>query len=301
LTRILVVDDEKTIRSLVRIMVERAGYEVETAADGETGLQLLDNTFSAVMMDLRLPGKDGVMCISEIKQRFPDMPCVVISGADDVKYAVRAMKAGAFDYLRKPLDREELVLVLKQALHGCQLDRENRSLRGALETTNVPNRWIGISDQSKDVCNKTEKIAHSDATVLITGETGTGKSLLARLIHSAGKRAARPFITVSCGTLPRELVESKLFGHEKGAFTGAGRERAGRVEIVGDGTLYLDEVGDLPLSLQSKVLRMLHEREFERVGGNQTHRVHGRVIASTNRDLLGMCRAGEFREDLFSG
>ena len=297
--KVLAVDDEPAFCRAVKMTLAEAGVECLTAPDAETGLATLDDSFTGVLMDLSLPGMDGIACIKEIRRRYPALPCVVLSGAGDIKDAVDAMKAGAFDYLRKPFDSEELLMILRQAMRSAQLDSENRYLRSALGTTDFPKRWIGVSKQSDDLLARMTRIAASDATVLITGETGTGKSLLARLIHNRGRRASLPFVTVSCGTLPRDLIEAELFGHEKGAFTGATQERPGRVEIAGKGTLYLDEIGDLPLSLQPKVLRMLQEREFERVGGNDTRRMEARVIASTNRNLLEMRDAREFREDLF--
>ena len=297
--KILVVDDDPTVRAWIDAELDAAGMECVAAADGEEGLRLFDDTFSAVLMDINLPGKDGIACVTEMKRRVPGIPCIMISAGDDVRRAVNAMKAGAFEYLRKPLDPDELMLLLKQALHTGELDKENCYLRTALGSSDPVQSWRGGSRQSREVLEKMKKIADSDATVLITGETGTGKSLIARLIHNAGKRVSQPFITVSCGTLPHELVEAELFGHEKGAFTGATKERPGRLEIAGNGAVYLDEIGDLPLSLQPKVLRMLQEREFERVGGNETHHMDARIIASTNRRLSEMCDAGEFRRDLF--
>jgi len=297
--KILVVDDDPTIRLWARKQLESAGMECVVAEDGESGLATVDDTYSAVLMDIEMPGKNGVTCVAEIKERFPELPVLMISAVEDVQLAVSAMKAGAFDYLRKPLDAEELLLLLNRCMRSGRLGRENRYLRSALDAPDLPRGWTGVSDASKDVLERMEQIADSDATVLITGETGTGKSLLARSIHEAGGRAKLPFVTVSCATLPRDLVEAELFGHEKGAFTGATKEKPGRVEVAGTGTLFLDEIGEMPLSLQPKVLRLLQEREYERVGGNRTRRLEARVITSTNRDLLGMSEEGEFRQDLY--
>jgi len=297
--KVLVVDDDHAVQAVIKRKLELSGIDCVTVSTGEEGMQIVDDGFSAVLMDLRMPGKDGVSCIRDIKKRFPGLPCIVISGSDDLHYAVEAMKAGAFDYLQKPLSLDEVSLLVRQAIRTAQLDRENRVLRSALGMPNLPRQWIAASKTSIKVLEHVKKIAGSSGTVLIKGETGTGKSLLARVIHSVGNRAAEPFVTVSCGTLPRELVEAELFGHEKGAFTGAARQRPGRVEIAGDGTLYLDQIEDLPLSLQSKVLRMLQEREFERVGGNRTLYMKARIIASSSQDIQNMSREGDFREDLF--
>jgi len=297
--KILIVDDNATIRLWVKKRLESAEMSCVAVEDGESGLDIVDESYSAVLMDINLPGKDGVECVREIGRRLPDLPCLMISASEDVGMAVAAMKAGAFDYIRKPLDGDELLLLLSRALRTGHLDKENRYLRSTLGAADLPKRWTGVSSHTSDILDKIERIADSDGTVLITGETGTGKSLLARLIHDAGCRASHPFVTVSCATLPRDLVEAELFGHEKGAFTGATREKPGRVEVAGEGTLYLDEIGEMPMSLQPKVLRLLQEREYERVGGNRTHRMQARVIASTNRDLVTMSTEGGFREDLY--
>jgi len=297
--KVLAVDDSPVIAKLVKSTLTKAGMDVVTAGDCESGLGLLDASFSAVLMDLGLPGMDGVAGIEEVRQRLPEMPCVVISAGEDVQRAVAAMKAGACDYLRKPFDTDELVLRVQHAIHTAQTDTENALFRGSMSQAGAGESWIGVSPQSVDVLAKARQIATSDATVLITGETGVGKSLLARHIHSIGNRSDKPFVAVSCATLPADLVEAELFGHEKGAFTGATREKAGRVEIAGEGTIFLDEIGEMPLSLQPKVLRVLQEREFERVGGTKTHHMEARVIACTSRNLRAMCEDGEFREALY--
>jgi DNA-binding NtrC family response regulator len=297
--RILVVDDDAAIRLWIKKRLEAAGMDVINAGDGETGLARFDDTITGVVMDLELPGMDGVACIEAIKQRSPETPCVMVSAADDLVRAVAAMKAGAFDYVHKPLNAEEFLLILQQALRTSRLDRENTLLRSTVSTGSMPEGWVGVSEGSQAVLRQVDRIAASDATVLVTGETGTGKTFLARLIHNAGPRADHPFVTVSCATLPRDLVEAELFGHEKGAFTGAAKEKPGRVQVAGDGTLFLDEIGEMPLSLQPKVLRLLQDREFERVGGSKTLRMTARIIACTNRDLVAQCDTGAFRQDLY--
>jgi DNA-binding NtrC family response regulator len=297
--RVLAADDDAAMRGLIRHSLEKAGMEVVLAVDGDEALQRFDESFRVVLLDLHMPGRDGLACLAAIKQRRPATPCVMISAESETKFAVAAMRAGAFDYVTKPLNAEELVLLVRQAARTDELGRENTALREALGGARTNCRWIGRSAASKDILKKVVQIARTDSTVLITGETGTGKSLLARVLRDVSPRAAAPFVTVSCAALPRDLIESELFGHEKGAFTGAVRERPGRMELAGAGILFLDEVGDLPLATQPKVLRALQEREFERLGGNTTYRLEARVVTATNRDLEQMCAARTFRRDLY--
>lgn len=296
--KILVVDDDSFITTLAKKILTEAGMIADTSGNCEEALEKIDDTYSAVLMDLTLPHMDGILGIMAIKDRLPDIPCLVISAEEDVRRAVAAMSAGAYDYLRKPFDGEELVLRVHHAIEAARANAESRLFRNSM-IESADESWIGLSPQSKEVLQRARQIAASDATVLITGETGTGKSLLARHIHAISNRNEQPFVSANVASLPADLVESELFGHEKGAFTGAIREKPGRIELAKEGTVFLDEIGEMPLSLQPKVLRVLQEREFERVGGIQTHRMRARVIACTNRNLHAMCSEGSFREDLY--
>jgi DNA-binding NtrC family response regulator len=298
-SRVLLIDDDKSICAWMRVQLAGVGIESVEAYSAEEGLRTLDDSFMMAFVDLHLPAMDGAACIAEILKQYPDLPCVAVSASEDVSEAIGAVKSGAADYLRKPLDVDEFMLVVERVRQTGRLSRENRLLRNALAGSERPVSWIGASTQSEQLVADLPKLAESKAPVLVLGETGTGKSFFSRLIHSAGSRREKPFVTVSSGTLPRDLVESELFGHDKGAFTGATKERPGRVELASGGTLYLDEIGDMPLSLQPKILRMLQEKEFERVGGNKTLHMNARIISSTNRHLSELCDSGEFREDLF--
>ncbi len=297
--KILVVDDDRLITTMVRKVLSASGMDVVICADCESALATIDESFSAVLMDLDLPRMDGILGIMAIKDQFADMPCLVISAEEDVRRAVAAMSAGACDYLRKPIDHEELVIRVHYAIEAVRINTENQVFRNSMNQDNATDTWIGVSQKSLNILERAQQIANSDATVLITGETGTGKSLLARYIHSISPLSDKPFVSASIASLPANLIESELFGHEKGAFTGAVGEKPGRVEIAKDGTIFLDEIGEMPLSLQPKILRVLQEREFERVGGTHTHKMTARVIACTNRDLRQMCENGRFRQDLY--
>ncbi|MBC8206369.1 MAG: sigma-54-dependent Fis family transcriptional regulator [Kiritimatiellales bacterium] len=297
--KILVVDDDHLITTMVEKVLSAAGMHVVSCGDCESALTTINESFSAVLMDLSLPRMDGILGIMAIKDQFPDMPCLVISAEEDVRRAVASMSAGASDYLRKPIDHEELVMRVHHAIETVRASIENQVFRNSMNQSDAEESWIGVSPKSLHVLERARQIANSDATVLITGETGTGKSLLARYIHSISALSDKPFVSASIASLPANLIESELFGHEKGAFTGAACEKPGRVEIAKDGTIFMDEIGEMPLSLQPKILRVLQEREFERVGGTQTHKMSARVIACTNRDLRRMCETGRFRQDLY--
>jgi DNA-binding NtrC family response regulator len=297
--RVLAVDDDADLLMVLSGLLEAAGMQVTTADSGEEALEKLDDTFAVALLDLNMPGMDGIETLQRMKERVPELECIMVTARKDAHSAVRAMKAGAFDYVTKPPDADELLILIRRAAEAGRLARENAGLRAALGSADGTQRWIGSSPASKLLLKRVDQVARTGAPVLITGETGTGKSLLARMIHDLGSRAGKPFITVSCAAIPRELVESELFGHEKGAFTGAAGERPGRMEIAGTGTLFLDEIGEVPLGIQPKILRVLEEREFERVGGNETLHMEARIIAATNRNLQAMCAENEFRVDLF--
>ncbi len=298
--RVIVADDDPVVRKVVQHALNRHGVEVlpvKTCAElhEEAAVAGVD----AILLDLWMPDQNGIEGLRQLRANGVEIPVIMITGEQKAQHAVEAMQAGAYHYLLKPLDAEEVYLVTRQAIQACRTRSENTGLREALGSAALERKWVGTSLVSRKVLATARQVAQSDATVLITGETGTGKSLMARMLHSMSARAVRPFVTVSCAALPRELIDSELFGHEKGAYTGAVRERPGRLEIAGEGSLFLDEIADLPLSMQPKVLRAFQEREFERIGGNDTRRVQARLITATNQSLEERCHRKEFREDLY--
>ncbi len=296
---ILVADDDPALRRLIRRRLETAGYRVHTASDGDEALTRLSGRIQAALIDLRMPGKDGLECLRFIENKFPSIESIVITSSAEVEDAVLAMKSGAFDYLTKPLNIDVLLERVDRATSTYRLKEENQQLRAAMETLRVRNPFIGDSPAAQEVLEAVSKIAGLDSSVLITGESGVGKGLVARLLHGSGPRRHRPFITVSCTSLPRDLVEAELFGHEKGAFTGAIDRRPGRLEMADGGTLFLDEIGDMPLELQPKLLHFLQDHSFQRIRGARTITVDVRVVAATHHDLREMCKEQRFREDLF--
>jgi len=297
--RVIVADDNAVARRLLQSPLEAAGMDVTVVENGTAFLETIDATYDAAVLDLWMPDVDGIQCLQRMRQRGLDVPGIMVTAERAPERVVEAMKAGAFHYLTKPFPPDEVVLLVVRAAQARRLATENASLRAALQTAGSGSDWMAWSAAGRKVLAQVEKLADSDAPVLITGETGIGKSLLARMIHDRSPQAAKPFITVSCGAIPRDLLESELFGHERGAFTGALRDRPGRLELAADGTLFLDEIGELPLPMQPKVLRALQEREYERVGGGRTRRVGARVIAATNADIDDLRARGEFRRDLF--
>jgi DNA-binding NtrC family response regulator len=299
-SKILVVDDEANARTALAEILKQEGYGVETAADGFKALaKFAEFEPDLVLTDLKMPGMDGVELLRKVKEHDAETPVVVMTAFGAVETAVSAMRDGAADYLTKPLNTDELLIVLERALESLKLRRETAELRGQLRERYSFDNIIGSSPEMQRVFKTVAQIAPSRATVLLTGDSGTGKELVAAAIHQHSPRAPGPFIRLHCAALAETLLESELFGHERGAYTGADRKREGRFEQANGGTLFLDEIGEIPLSIQVKLLRVLQEREFERVGGNQTLRVDVRVIAATNRDLKEMVAAGRFREDLF--
>jgi DNA-binding NtrC family response regulator len=303
--RILVIDDEESIRDLLKDFLVAKGFQVAVASDGESGLQLLkEDAFDIILLDLMMPGMSGLDVLRERSARKIDIPSIVITAHATVQTAVEAVKLGAFEYITKPFNLEELYLVIKKALDVSVLKEENTSLKKELEKKSSYNKRaldqiIGKSAPIQNVIQFIEKIADTDSTVLVTGESGTGKELVAKSIHSHSSRAKKPFVPLNCAAIPKEILESELFGHEKGAFTGAVSTRIGRFELANYGTLFLDEIGELAPPLQVKLLRVLQEREFERVGGIKTLRVDVRIIAATNRNLEKAVEEGMFREDLY--
>jgi len=294
---ILIVDDEKNIRTMLASFVRARGHAVEVAADGAAALEMLRRgSYDLVFSDVRMVGLDGLALLREIRGRWPDVVVVLMTAYATVAQAVEAMRAGAYDYLVKPFSIEEVGLTLDRVLEVSALRRENRALKGALDR---PVLLESRNPRMSRVIDTARQAATSGATILLTGESGTGKGVLARAIHGWSERAAGPFVAIACTTLSEHLLESELFGHVKGAFTGAWKDKVGRLEAAAGGTLFLDEIGELPATLQAKLLRFLEDRRFERVGGTTTIEVDARIVAATNRDLEAEVARGTFREDLF--
>ena len=293
--RILILDDEPNICRSLQMILEHAGYAVTIARSIEEG-RLLAARADAMLLDVRLPDGSGIDLLRQLRESDNSVPAVMISGHGTIADAVEATRAGAFDFLEKPLSREKVLVTLKNALEHSSLRRENQQLR---EMVGAGSRMIGSSPLFIKVVEQATLAAHSDARVLLTGESGTGKELLAAHIHRESPFASGPFVKVNCAAIPSELLESELFGHEKGAFTGAISARKGKFELADGGTIFLDEVGDLHAGSQAKLLRVLQEGEFHRVGGEQTIRVTVRVVAATNRNLQDLVNQQKFREDLY--
>ncbi len=296
---ILVADDDPIVLEVIAEALTDAGYQVSRAGNGKEALERVSPEVVVAVLDLNMPEPSGLECLRHLRQHFPQTETIICTASADVSDAVLAMKAGAFDYIRKPVNLEELVELVQRATRTAGLERENRSLRQALSPPDLGTSFIGRSRPAKELLRMMGKVAPLESTVMLKGESGSGKGLLARIIHKSSSRAEAPFMTVSCTALPRDLVEAELFGHEKGAFTGAHDKRPGRVEMADGGTLFLDEIGDLPLDLQPKLLTFLQDRIFQRLGGTQSIHVDGRVIAATHQDLKALCEQKKFREDLY--
>lgn len=290
---ILVVEDRDALRKLVRHTLEQEGYRVTAASAGDEAISRLERgeRFSLVLSDLRLPGADGLEVLAASREHQPEVPVVVLTAFGTVATAVKAMKLGAVDFLEKPVELDELI-ELARGLMGTDDGAAVFQCPGGPPI-------VGRHPTLRAALRLLRKVAPTDSTVLLTGSSGTGKELFARTLHGLSPRAENPFVAVNCAAIPETLMENELFGHEKGAFTGAGRRQAGRFELAADGTLFLDEIGELDLSVQGKVLRVLEERTFERVGGGRSLRSRARVVAATNRDLAEMVAEGSFRQDLF--
>ncbi len=298
--RILVVDDELSMREFISILLEREGYEVITAGDAATALERLEHSaVDLVISDVKMPGLSGIDLLSRIKGSMPDTIVLMITAYSTTEQAVEAMKLGAYDYIAKPFKVEEIKVLVRNALEKRELKVENRVLREKVADASGFSGIIGASAAMRDLFSMIRKVSDSISTVLIQGESGTGKELAARAIHDNSPRAKKPFVAVNCGAIPETLIESELFGHVKGAFTGAVGDRSGLFEQGNSGTVFLDEIGELPLSMQSKLLRVLQEREVRRVGGSGTKKVDVRIVAASNRDLAEQVREGSFREDLY--
>jgi two-component system nitrogen regulation response regulator NtrX len=294
---VLIVDDEPNIRRMVGALLTSEGYEVRDAAEGVVGLQrAAESVPDVVLLDLMIPGElDGIGTLARLRESIPDVPVIMMSGKAGLSDAVKATKLGAFNFLEKPLSPEGVLLALASALELRRVRREARALR---EDLGLAGEMIGASPTMDRVRELIGRVAPTDARVLVTGESGTGKELVASAIHLGSSRRDRPFVRVNCAAIPRDLVESEMFGHEKGAFTGATDRRIGRFELAHTGTLFLDEVGDLGLEAQAKLLRAIEAREIERVGGGKPIRVDVRIVSATNRDLARAVMDGSFREDL---
>ena len=295
--RVLIIDDEASIRTTLSGALSDESYEVMTAGSGEEGLGLLaNNNYDAVLLDVWMPGIDGLETLKRIKAGNPEQAVIIMSGHGNVETAVKATKLGAYDFIEKPLSLEKLLVTLRNAFQFQELDTENKILRA--EIVRSPN-MVGNTDKVLQLKEQIATVAPLNTSVLVTGENGTGKELVARAIHAGGKRKDGAFIAVNCAAIPEELIESELFGHERGAFTGAIARKKGKFDLADGGTLFLDEIGDMSMKTQAKVLRILQEQCFERVGGQQTIRVDVRVIAATNKNLVEAIKNNQFREDLY--
>ena len=297
---ILIIDDDTSLRRVLEYNLQEAGYAVGTAASGEEGLRLFDEISPAlVITDMKMPGMDGMQVLKAIKEKSPETLVIMITAFGTVDIAVEAMKAGAYDYITKPFNRDELRLTVAKALQFSGLSVENKRLKAELTELADFGAMIGSSPAMEKVFQVVAKVADTEASVLITGESGTGKELVARSIHSRSSRCNGPFVAINCAAIPRDLLESELFGHVKGAFTGAIKDKTGKFSLADCGTLFLDEVGDLPLELQPKLLRALQERVIEPVGGAKELKLDVRVVAATNLDIEKAIATGTFREDLY--
>jgi two-component system NtrC family response regulator len=299
-SRILLVDDDESIRKVLGYMLEEAGYAVESAPGADAGLRLASaHRPDLVLSDIKMPGKDGLELLRELRALDPSIPVIILTAFGTVGTAVEAMKHGASDYLTKPIARDDLLLTVAKTLKLHRLEAENEDLRETLRDRFRFESMVGLSPAMTEVFGTLRKVAATEATVLITGESGTGKELIARAIHFNSPRRSQRMVTVNCAAIPHDLLESELFGHVRGSFTGAIRDKVGKFEQAHGGTLFLDEIGATPLVLQVKLLRALQEREVERVGGDAPIQVDVRIIAATNRALAPLVASGEFREDLF--
>src|SRR5210317_450631 len=298
--RILIVDDEESMRDFLSIMLHREGYHVDTAIDGKQAItHLRDHSYDLVISDIKMPRMTGLELLAHIKERTPETVVLMVTAFSSTDEAVEAMKQGAYDYITKPFKNEEIRLIVKNALERRDLRRENLALKEALGQRFSFDGLIGKSKSMQDVFSMIRKVASSPVKILVTGESGTGKELVARAIHYNSDFREGPFVPINCGAIPENLLESELFGHEKGSFTGAIKQRQGLFESASGGTIFLDEIGELPSLMQVKLLRVLQENEFRRVGGTKDVKADVRVLAATNRHLEESVAARSFREDLY--
>jgi len=297
--KILIVEDEKNMVWALTNALKQDGYHIESVLRGDQAISAIEKLNpDLVLLDIKLPGKDGIAVLNEIRKSGNDVPVIMMTAHGTLDTAIQAIKLGATDYLSKPFDLEEMKITVKKALQFGEMTKEIHFLKDELNK-GLKDTIIGSSEKMKDLLQVAEQVALSDATVLITGESGTGKEVIADFIYKSSTRADAPFVKVNCGALTETLLESELFGHEKGAFTGAVGRKPGRFERADGGTIFLDEIGEIPLSIQVKLLRVLQQKEFERVGGTETLTSDVRIIAATNRELAEMVKEGSFREDLY--
>ena len=294
---VLVVDDEKAVRDSIKMILEYEKFDVQYAEDGPGAIARVESgDFDLVLLDIKMPGEDGLKVLRRLRQGHPDLPVVMISGHGTIETAVEATRLGAYDFLPKPLDSDKLVIVARNAAEQHRLVTEHRRMQVMVEGKNA---ILGSSQKIRDVIATIERVAPTDVRVLVTGENGSGKELVAKALHRLSRRSGKPLIEVNCAAIPNELIESELFGHERGAFTGATGQRSGKFELADGGTLFLDEIGDMSLNAQAKVLRALEEGKVERVGGGRQIPVDVRVIAATNKNLAEAIGANVFRQDLY--
>jgi DNA-binding NtrC family response regulator len=299
-TTVLLVDDDEGHRTMLKVNLLNNGFKIVEATDGDEVLPLLSaSSVDIILLDLKMSRMDGLNTLTALLQAGIQIPVIVITAFSSVESAVQAMKKGAFDYITKPVDINELTLIISRALNFKTLSEENKALKSRLNEHYTFDNIIGASPAMQSMFATLEMVAPTDATVLITGESGTGKELIANALHHNSPRAAAPFVKLNCAALHENLLESELFGHEAGSFTGASARRKGRFELAHSGTLFLDEIGDMSMATQAKILRVLQEGEFERVGGNDTVKVDVRLLAATHKDLQAMVKEGSFRQDLF--
>lgn len=297
MAKILVIDDEKSIRNALEEVLVYENHKVDLSSDGDEGLELFKkNNYDVVLLDIKMPKTDGIEVLEQISSEAPDIPVIMITGHGNVDTAVEAIKKGAFDFIEKPLDLNRLLITIRNALDKSDLITETKVLKRKVSKTYD---MIGESSPIKKIREMIDKVAPTDARVLISGKNGTGKELVARWLHEKSQRSEMPFVEVNCAAIPSELIESELFGHEKGAFTSAHRDRTGKFEQAHNGTIFLDEIGDMSLSAQAKVLRTLEENKITRVGSDKSIPVNVRVIAATNKDLKKEIEGNRFREDLY--
>ncbi|HSI84515.1 MAG: sigma-54-dependent transcriptional regulator [Candidatus Methylacidiphilales bacterium] len=296
---LLIADDDPTIRRLLEYHLRSQGMGLELYEDGKQLMDAMHDDVQVAVVDLNMPHMDGLECLRAIRKSFPRTEVIFLTSVNQAREAVQALREGAFDYITKPFSPDEILMAVRKAAELSRTARENQDLKQTIGTERSHSGFVGNSPATQAIRDKVARIAGLNATVLITGESGTGKGVLARAIHAASPRAHGPFITVNCPSLPRELLESEMFGHEKGAFTGAHEKRIGRAELANGGTLFLDEVGDLPIDLQPKLLNFLQEKKFQRIGGGKDISADVRVIAATNQNLKDMVQAKSFREDLY--